>query len=141
MLLKAYFSVFDGQSDVTLVLKTYPNPHNQVDELLQLLRASHPNPPDVRWIDRDLEDRDLQGLYNLAHCYVHPARGEGFGLPVAEAMAAGVPVISVAHSGLADLVSTKTAVTIPFRLEPADTHMEIAGSMWAEPDGNDSRSR
>ena len=135
VLLKAYFSVFDGQSDVTLVLKTYPNPHNQVDELLQLLRASHPNPPDVRWIDRDLEDRDLQGLYNLAHCYVHPARGEGFGLPVAEAMAAGVPVISVAHSGLADLVSTKTAVTIPFRLEPADTHMEIAGSMWAEPDG------
>jgi glycosyltransferase involved in cell wall biosynthesis len=135
VLLNAYFSVFDGQSDVTLVLKTYPNPHNQVDELLQLLRSSHPNPPDVRWIDRDLDDRELQGLYNLAHCYVHPARGEGFGLPVAEAMAAGVPVISVAHSGLADLVSTKTAVTIPFRLEPAHTHFEIAGSLWAEPDG------
>jgi glycosyltransferase involved in cell wall biosynthesis len=134
VLLKAYFSVFDGQSDVTLVLKTYPNPHNQVNELLQLLRSSHPNPPDVRWIDRDLDDRELQGLYNLAHCYVHPARGEGFGLPVAEAMAAGVPVISVAHSGLADLVSRETAVTIPFRLEPADTHLEIPGSMWAEPD-------
>jgi glycosyltransferase involved in cell wall biosynthesis len=134
VLLKAYFSMFDGQSDVTLMLKTYPNPHNQVDELLQLLRSSHPNPPDVRWIDRDLDDRELQGLYNLAHCYVHPARGEGFGLPVAEAMAAGVPVISVAHSGLADFVSRETAVTIPFRLEPAQTHLEIAGSMWAEPD-------
>ena len=77
--------------------------------------------PDVRWIDRDLDDREIQGLYNLAHCYVHPARGEGFGLPVAEAMAAGVPVISVAYSGLADFVSDDTATTIPFQLEPAET--------------------
>ncbi len=135
MLLDAYAAAFDGQSDVTLVLKTFPNPHNQVGELLQQLRSRHPNPPDVRWIDRDLDDRELQGLYNLADCYVHPARGEGFGLPVAEAMSAGVPVISVAHSGLADFVSGETAVTIPFRLEPAGSHMDIAGSMWAEPDG------
>ena len=135
VLLDAYAAAFDGQSDVTLVLKTFPNPHNQVGELLQQLRSRHPNPPDVRWIDRDLDDRELQGLYNLADCYVHPARGEGFGLPVAEAMSAGVPVISVAHSGLADFVSGETAVTIPFRLEPAGSHMDIAGSMWAEPDG------
>ncbi|MGP0029175.1 MAG: glycosyltransferase [Acidimicrobiales bacterium] len=135
VLLDAYAAAFDGQSDVTLVLKTFPNPHNQVGELLQQLRSRHPNPPDVRWIDRDLDDRELQGLYNLSDCYVHPARGEGFGLPVAEAMSAGVPVISVAHSGLADFVSGETAVTIPFRLEPAGSHMDIAGSMWAEPDG------
>ena len=92
-------------SDVTLILKTFPNPHNQVGEILERLRASHANPPDVRWIDRDLDDREIQAFYNLADCYVHPARGEGFGLPVAEAMAAGVPVISVAYSGLADFVS------------------------------------
>ena len=134
LLLEAFFSAFDGASDVTLILKTFPNPHNHVREILEGLRASHANPPDVRWIDRDLGDRDIQAFYNVADCYVHPARGEGFGLPVAEAMAASVPVISVAYSGLADLVSDETAVTIPFTLEPAQTHFDIPDSVWAEPD-------
>ena len=136
MLLRSYFAAFDGQSDVTLVLKTFPNPHNQVAGLLADLRSGHADPPDVRWIDRDLDDGEIEGLYGLADCYVHPARGEGFGLPVAEAMAAGIPVITVAYSGLADFVSEETAVTIPYRLEPAETHLSIAGSVWAEPDGD-----
>jgi glycosyltransferase involved in cell wall biosynthesis len=134
VLLKAYFAEFDGSDDVSLVLKTFPNPHNDVGDMLKELRAHHPNPPDVRWIDRDLDERELQGLHNLASCYVHPARGEGFGLPVAEAMAAGVPVISLAYSGLADFVSDATAITIPFRIEAARTHLELSGSQWAEPD-------
>ena len=134
VLLDAYFSAFDGSDDVSLILKTFPNPHNTVADLLESARARHPNPPDIRWIDRDMDVRSIQGLYNLSHCYVHPARGEGFGLPVAEAMAAGVPVISVAYSGLADFVSDETASTIPFRLEPAETHFDIPYSVWAEPD-------
>ncbi len=134
VLLRAYFAGFDGSSDVSLVLKTFPNPHNEAGALLQQLRASHPHPPDVRWIDRDLSDDEVQGLYNLASCYVHPARGEGFGLPVAEAMASGVPVISLEHSGLADFVCPETAITIPFQVEKALTHFDLPGSTWAEPD-------
>jgi glycosyltransferase involved in cell wall biosynthesis len=134
ILLDAYFSAFDGSDDVSLVLKTFPNPHNEVREILAKMRASHPNPPDVRWIDRDLDEHEIMGLYNLADCYVHPARGEGFGLPVAEAMVAGVPVISLAYSGLADFVSEKTATTIPFTIEPARTHFNVPDSNWAEPD-------
>jgi glycosyltransferase involved in cell wall biosynthesis len=134
VLLEAFFDAFDGTDDVTLVLKTFPNPHNEVGAILGRLRSAHPNPPDVRWIDRDLESREIEGLYHLAHCYVHPARGEGFGLPVAEAMAGGIPVISLAYSGLADFVSAETAATIPFTLEPAQSHFDIEGSLWAEPD-------
>ncbi len=135
VLLDAYFGAFDGADDVSLVLKTFPNPHNEVADLLDRLRANHANPPDVRWIDRDLGDSELAALYGLADCYVHPARGEGFGLPVAEAMAAGVPVISVSYSGLADFVNDETAITIPFTLESAQTHFDIPDSVWAEPDG------
>jgi glycosyltransferase involved in cell wall biosynthesis len=88
----------------------------------------------VRWIDRDIDAGEIMGLYNLAHCYVHPARGEGFGLPVAEAMVAGVPVITLAHSGLADFVSDETATTIPYTIELARTHFGVPDSKWAEPD-------
>jgi glycosyltransferase involved in cell wall biosynthesis len=134
VLLAAYFAAFTGSDDVNLVLKTFPNPHNTVGALLDELRAGHADPPDVRWIDRDLPDAELAALYRLADCYVHPSRGEGFGLPVAEAMLAGVPVISVAWSGLADFVSEDTAVTIPYTLVAAESHLAEGGSQWAEPD-------
>jgi glycosyltransferase involved in cell wall biosynthesis len=132
--LRAYFERFTGGDDVTLVLKTFPNPHNDVGELLARLRAEWPNPPDVRWIDRDLPDDQLTALYNIASCYVHSARGEGFGLPVAEAMLAEVPVIAVAHGGLADFCDDSTVRTVPFTIEPANSHVSVLGSMWAEPD-------
>jgi glycosyltransferase involved in cell wall biosynthesis len=134
VLLRAYFAAFSASDDVVLVLKTHPNPHNVVGQLLDALRATHDDPPGVRWIDRDLDDAELAGLFVLADCYVHPARGEGFGLPVAEAMLAGVPVISVAWSGLADFVSEETAVTVPFTLVAADSHLSEEGARWAEPD-------
>ena len=128
VLLRAYFARLHRVAMMSsLVLKTFPNPHNVVGDLLDELRAGHADPPDVRWIDRDLTDGELAGLFGLADCYVHPSRGEGFGLPVAEAMLAGVPVISVAWSGLADFVSEETAVSIPYTLVEADSHLAERG--------------
>ena len=42
---------------------------------------------------RQLSEAELAGLYTACDCLVHPYRGEGFGLPIAEAMACGLPVI------------------------------------------------
>ena len=43
--------------------------------------------------DRRPRPRRDPGLYTACQALVHPYRGEGFGLPVAEAMAVGLPVI------------------------------------------------
>jgi glycosyltransferase involved in cell wall biosynthesis len=48
------------------------------------------------WIPRD----DLMQLYARAHAFIYPSTFEGFGMPVLEAMAAGVPV---ACSGIPSL--------------------------------------
>ena len=139
VLLRGWFETFDDTDDVSLVLKTFPNPHNDVAEQLASLRAEFQRGPHVCWIDRDLDRAQIDGLYRIASCYVHTARGEGFGLPVAEAMLAEVPVISVGSTGLADFVNDDTAAVIGHSVTSADSHLSVPGSQWTEPSLSDLR--
>ncbi len=41
-----------------------------------------------------VDDADLPALYSLATVFAYPSLSEGFGLPVAEAMAYGTPVVT-----------------------------------------------
>jgi glycosyltransferase involved in cell wall biosynthesis len=57
---------------------------------------------DVRflgWVDQ----RTLEGLYAAASCFAFPSLYEGFGLPVLEAMARGVPVTCSGAGALAEV--------------------------------------
>lgn len=134
VLLAAYFEAFSGRDDVSLILKTAPAPEQRVAELLEAARARHPDPPHVLLIDAVWPARRVAGLYKAASAYVHAARAEGFGLPVAEAMLAGLPVVASASAGLADFCTPETAWTIPFREAPAAGSLALPGAVWWEPD-------
>ena len=45
-------------------------------------------------------DEDLAAIYALAEVFVYPSRYEGFGIPIIEAIAAGLPVVACTGSCL-----------------------------------------
>jgi glycosyltransferase involved in cell wall biosynthesis len=67
---------------------------------------------DVVW-PQWLNAAELEGLYALATLVVFPSLYEGFGLPVLEAMARGVPVATSGRSSLAEVAGDAALVFDP----------------------------
>lgn len=80
--------------------------------IVQLARA---HPAVVRLLDY-VPDTDLAGLYSGARAFAFPSLYEGFGFPVLEAMACGVPVVCANTSSLPELAGD-AALTV----NPLDT--------------------
>ncbi len=139
VLLAAYFQEFTAADDVRLVLKTFPNPHNTVAEQLAAWRKRVRNPPECVHVDRDLTAEEIEQLYAGADCLAYPTRAEGFGLPVAEAMAHHIPVIVTGYSGHMDFSSQETAFLVGYNLVASQSHFGVPGAEWAEPSEDDLR--
>ncbi|MEO2151443.1 MAG: glycosyltransferase [Thermococcus sp.] len=60
-----------------------------------------------------LSEEELYAFYHAADFYVHPSLSEGFGLPVAEALAAGRLVVHPAYEPLTEITSKDTSVRVP----------------------------
>ncbi len=95
VLLAAWREAFAGRDDVTLVVKdvgangVYRNGEREDMRAY----AGSGALPRVRLIEDELGDEELAALYRACDVLVHPYRGEGFAMPVLEAMACGLPVI------------------------------------------------
>lgn len=61
-----------------------------------------------------VDEADKPALYNLAQCLAYPSHYEGFGLPLAEAMACGCPVISGSNSSQSEVVGTAGILVNPY---------------------------
>lgn len=116
LLIKAYVRAFKASDDVLLVVKDFGSQtFYQGQTALEFLHelAADGSLPAIQVISDDLTPQQLASLYRRAHCLVHPYRGEGFGLPIAEAMATAKPVI-VPHFGpCLDFCDATNAYLVP----------------------------
>jgi glycosyltransferase involved in cell wall biosynthesis len=78
----------------------------------------------IAWIDRSpkrqyiqltgyLPDEDLENLYRRARIFAFPSLDEGFGMPVLDAMARGVPVLTSTRSALPEVAGDAAMLADP----------------------------
>ena len=81
----------------------------------------------------------MAGLYTACDCLVHPYRGEGFGLPVAEAMACGLPVLVTRGGACDDFCNDNNSFLIESQRRPiVMNHTELCDNGWVlEPNKDD----
>ncbi|MBW8880862.1 MAG: glycosyltransferase, partial [Asticcacaulis sp.] len=82
--------------------------------LLDLIRTR----PDIRVMSERLSDAEMDALIAACDLLVSLHRSEGFGLTLAEAMAAGVAVIATDWSGNRDFMTEGNSRLVPARLVP-----------------------
>lgn len=116
VLLKAYQNAFSKNDDVCLVIKDFGTKggyaaqthQNEIKKAQQLESG-----PEIIYLDQELSSEEVAGLYTACDCLVYPYRGEGFALPVLEAMACGLPVIVTDGGATDDFVFSEFGWRIP----------------------------
>lgn len=82
-----------------------------------------------------LDEAELAALYRNADVLLSLHRAEGYGLPMNEAMAHGLPVVATGWSGNLDFMDESDSCLVPYRLVPVnDVSAIYSDSTWAEPD-------
>lgn len=120
--------------EARLVLKLASS--HQFPEATEALRQRIANDPRITLITEHLPAAAFDALYAQADALVSLHRAEGFGLAMAEAMAAGLPVVATGYSGNLDFMPPGSAELIPYTLTPIQRSEGDyrAGNLWAEPD-------
>ena len=90
----------------------------------------------------------LPALYRSVHAVVLPSRGEGWGLPLLEAMSAGLPTVGTNWSGNTQFMTNSTSILLDYSLsevrpppqegrlqEPNEWGGVKVGHLWADPSG------
>lgn len=137
VLLRAFTTAFTDKDDVVLVLKT-DNRDGDVNVAQQIAALNLPRnaPKIVLLYNQELPGYQLGSLYRGADCFVLPTRGEGWGMPILEAMACGLPVIATNWSAQTEFIRDDICYPLqPSRLIPAVAKCPYyAGYEWADPD-------
>jgi GT2 family glycosyltransferase/glycosyltransferase involved in cell wall biosynthesis len=143
VLLQAFLKTFAASDDVALIIKDFGG--NTIykgqtwgERIAEIQRR--PNAPEIIYLDNELAPEELPGLYTACDCLVHPYRGEGFGLPVIEAMACGLPVIVTAGGATDDFATDEFAYRIPATRRGIGheiSGLKLAAEAWLlEPDAS-----
>jgi glycosyltransferase involved in cell wall biosynthesis len=125
-----------GRNNCRLLIKCHAS---APIELVAHLRRHAADLP-INLISSTFDSSAMEDLWTRCDCYVSLHRSEGFGLPVAECLARGIPVITTHQGGVLDFTDESTVFYVaasPYR-PPEEDRLYTEYSGWMEPDVADA---
>lgn len=156
MTIKLLSEVFANDSDVGIIVKTNMGRNTVIDRelttnvLRQSLAATRKgtNNVPVYLLHGSMNEDEVRSLltHEKTRAMVSLTRGEGWGLPMLEAAACGLPVIATDWSGHLDFMNMGKFLRVNYDLRPippsrVDNAIFMKGSQWAEPRSDDFRKK
>lgn len=146
--IKWFCEKFEGRKDVGLVVKTNMGTNSTLDRRVSkrtldnfLKQARKGKYPRVTLIHGNATNEELFDLYcdESLVGLITATRGEGYGLPMIEAVACGLPVMATNWSGHKTFLKEKSWLPLDYKMStiPAgrvDNRIFMQNSMWAEVD-------
>ena len=153
--LKWMFEEFASEPDVGIIIKTNSGRTTKIDRLVtekvirQLVKEVRKTEfPRVHFVHGKMTNTEVAGLmrHQSVKALVSLTRGEGYGLPILEAAAAGLPVIATGWSGYTDFLREGDYISVDYTLGPihksrVDGGIFMDGSRWAHPDEKDAKKK
>tara|TARA_Y100000310_G_scaffold333134_1_gene410051 strand:- start:189 stop:1355 length:1167 start_codon:yes stop_codon:yes gene_type:complete len=145
--IKLLCDTFRDDDNVGIVLKTNSGKNTTVDRaitekiLRQLVKEVRKGSfPKIHLLHGRLTQKQVASLYRhpKIKALVSLTRGEGYGLPLLEAAASGLPILATNWSGHLDFLKHGKFIPINYQLRPIpksriDGSIFIEGARWAEP--------
>ncbi|MEO6326415.1 MAG: glycosyltransferase [Thermoanaerobaculia bacterium] len=137
LILKTFNQTFRRDEPVVLVCKVINrNGSLQIKKLIQALHLRASGGRIAFIFNREFPYAQLGSLYRSADCYVSAGRGEGWDMPLMEAMACGLPSIATNWGAHTEFVHAGTSYPLETRgTIPAKALCPYYdGFSWADPD-------
>ena len=149
--IKWFCEVYDGRKDVGLVIKTNMGTNSSLDKRLtvktleKVLQEVRPGKyPRVTLVHGNMSNEQLFKMYcdRSLVGLITATRGEGYGLPMIEAAAAGLPVLATDWSGHKTFLQDGSWIPVKYNLikipnAKVDNRIFMENSLWADVDEQD----
>lgn len=146
---------FKDDPDVGIILKTNSGRNTRIDRALVLkmlnavLSEVRKGPyPKLHFLHGDMSDEEVSRLYKVdsIKALVSLTRGEGFGLPILEAAASGLPIIATNWSAHTEFLKHVKFIPVDYSLTQVhqtriDNKIFVAGARWADPSETDFKKK
>lgn len=143
-LIRAYYNAFHRGEDVTLTIRTFwrfpiektkEYIYGEVAKIKDGYADRTEFPKILFWFDT-MDEAVMPSFYRSFNCFVSASRGEGFGLPMLEAMACGVPTIGPKWGGNIDFMNDTNSFPVEGVVVPIDNsnflrlQPQYSGQRW-----------
>ena len=137
LLLNAYYSAFQSNEDVLLIIKTFDFAHNSSFFIANRIKEFKKDRTAKIWLVSNLmPDNEISGIYKRSDCFVLPSRREAWGLGYGDALANGLEIMAPSIGGHRQFLDESNSYLIDSQqIEIKNIERERSnyfGQLWVE---------